>query len=910
MKIKVTIGLYVILAFCLFFILWKQGFIAAVLATSNGLSCNAPTGDLQTFYWTCTGTLTQKWEYYVWFCPDQNTSDNPGWCDANTDKNKYPKGGQSIAWEQNPKDVPSSFTKTYGIPQNGTCGCVQADVGTPEGGTGTAGGNLHCAASKCCTNTCASSGSGPGIVLQNPANNTLFNTPQPYTVNFNWAASGGACGGNNCNGNVCQTDSFINYTIYVQGTNNNYFTSQGMGSQTNYSLSLNRGIYQWWVSATGSCSGSRNSTANSFTIDQLPGLGGNITSNGLCTVNGTTYPASAGFTGILPLTAQASGQGGGINNPLQVTINYQDPDGADDVDYMGIWVSRNNAAATPPVDTKTANAGRGMLHNNAGNYALAPYASGEAGFALGSGEAVCTIAGKNQQETTNNGKNCRIDNLRADAVAYAYPRTVSKAGNTISVAWDVGLVSPAKFDGTLAVYGYMRDKQNRPTAWTLLGNWKADLTRPASVSTLTVKSPTTFTVNYSTADPNLLPGTNLKKCKATQIGVNPPIKITRTAPAPAGGNVSFNVAGDQFTPCIDNDNGLISYQTNTTPFNSNVDFTYSSTDKACNTGTSAPAGLLLINPWLMTTNGDTYSAQGYTPNPLIQIPAIKDPAIDEGVGTTSPRFLTAENGQTPYLSTYGYLDNAGINIPRSSANGFTVLGYKDDNGQPKASSNFTNWYDFLESRVNENIPAARVKNLPFGSYVSKNISTILGIPANGPVGATVDLRVVVAKVSGDLSLQDITCDAKTIFLISGNLTLNPEFNLTEPTSGAQAIKTVPGNINGCLFIVKNKTTVTAGGKKIPPATDQAAYDLVKAFIITDSFESSTDADNNGLQVRGGVITNKNNTFKRDIGIVLNQTAPSEILRYDGGRYIYVFGKILTDTIDFNVREVPFTETAK
>ena len=823
---------------------------------------------------------------------------------------------QSVGSDWKCESNPTFVYGSESINTGQTCGGQQLDVcdGDCSGCQGGPGGRLRdfivYRDTNCCVNSCAGGGGGPNVNLVAPADNTFFNSASPLTVSFSWNGSGGSCGGNTCDGTCHSDNGSYGYTFQLQGDNNPYNISIAKGLATSDSEILNKGIYKWRIIATGFCSGTRTTGWRYFTIDQLPGLNGNITSNSLCTINGSTYPASAGYTGILPIVAQSSGQGGGINNPLQVTINYLDPDGGDDIDYMGIWVSRNDAAATPPADAKTANAGRGMLHNIGGNYALAPYASAEVGFAQGSGQAVCTIAGKNQQETSSAGKDCRIDSLRADAVAYAYPRTINKAGNTISVGWDVGLVSPAKFDGNIVVYGYMRDKQNRQTAWSLLGNWKADLTRPASSSTLTIKSPTTFDVNYSTSDINLLPGTNQKKCKATQIGVNPPIKITRTAPAPSGGNVSFNVAGDQFSPCIDNDSGLISYQTNTTPFNSNVDFTYSSTDKACNTGTSAPAGLLLINPWLMTTDGDTYSAQGYTPNPLIQIPAIKDPAIDEGIGATSPRFLTPENGQTPYLSTYGYIDNVGISIPRTSTDGFSVLGYKDENGKPRSSTNVSNWYDFLESRIHENVPAARIKNLAAGSYTSQNTSAITGIPANGPAGTTVDQRVVVAKITGDLALQNVTCDTKTIFLITGNLNINPEFNLTEPTAGAQAIKTVPSNINGCLFIVKNKTTVTAGSKKIPPASNQAAYDLVKAFIITDSFESSADADNNGLQIRGGVITNQNNSFKRDIGIVLNQTAPSEIFRYDGGRYIYVFGKILTNTIDFNVREVPFTETAK
>jgi hypothetical protein len=758
-----------------------------------------------------------------------------------------------------------------------------------------------------CSNTCTPGGWGPNLSLFGPADYTFYNAAGPFPVGFNYGASAGSCGGDTCNG-TCRGDSSVTYQITIAGNspNTSYYQSYYKGFANFHTEFLNKGVYQWWVTAYGSCSGQRTSGIRHFTIDRLPGLGGSIVSNQLCTFNGTTYPATAGYTGILPALASQSGLTGGINNPLKMSVTYVDPDGADDIDYMEIWVSRNGVG---PANGNTGSAGRGNLHNYPWGYYLAPYASGESYFSQGSQLADCTTPYGAGQTT------CYTSAPPSNYIAYAYPNTINKSGNQITVQWDVGLMSAAKFDGNLVVYAQMIDKQNIGTGWAYLGAWKADVTRPVSTANLTIKSPLTFDVNYTTFDAAPLAGASLKKCTATSIGIAPPIVITRTAPAPAGGTASFGFVGATSQPCIDNQTGLISYQSNATPFNSSIDFSFSQADYGCNVGTSAPASLLLINPWLMTTDGDTYSKLGYSPNPLIQIAAINDPSIDEGlVGGTgvvsSPRFFTTMNGKTPYLSTYGYLDNVGIGVPRSSTNGLNILPYPDQNGVPKPSSNFTNWYDFLESRINTNVPAARIKVLAPGIYGPIATSTLTATAVNGPAGPTVDQRVVVEKVSGDLTLKSITCDTKTIFLITGNLQIEPELLISEPTAGAAAIVNVPSNMNGCLFIVKNKTTVGIGTNKVPPASNQAIYDQVRSFIITDKFESSVDATNNGLQIRGGVITNQNNTFKRDIGIVLNQTAPSEIFRYDGGRYIYIFGKILTDTIDFSIKEVPFIETSK
>ncbi len=762
-----------------------------------------------------------------------------------------------------------------------------------------------------CSNTCTPGGWGPNLSLYSPADYQFYNAASPYPVSFSFGASGGSCGGDTCNG-TCRSDSSVTYQLTIAGNspNTSYYQTFYLGYSNFSTQYLNKGVYQWWVTAYGSCSGQRTSPIRHFTIDRLNGLGGSIISNQTCTYNGINYPATAGYTGILPALASQSGLTGGINNPLKINVTYTDFDGADDIDYMQIWVSRTGIA---PTDGNTGYAGRGNLHNMGWGYYIAPYANSESYWYAGSNIADCTTPYGAGQTT------CAPSSPPSNYVAYAYPNSVSKfspTSNSITVQWDVGLMYGPYYDGNISVYAQMIDKQNIGTGWAYLGAWKADLTRPISTANLTIKSPYTFDVNYTTSDAAPLPGASSKTCKATSIGIAPPITISRTAPAPAGGSVSFNFVGQQYSPsCIDTQTGLISYQSNATPFNSSIDFSFAQADYGCNVGTSAPASLLLINPWLMTTDGDTYSKLGYSPNPLIQIAAINDPSIDEGLPggpgvLSSPRFFTTMNGKTPYLSTYGYMDNVGINVPRSSVDGFNVTPYPDQNGVPKPSSNFTNWYDYLESRINTNVPAARIKVLAAGTYGPTATSTMTGVVANGPAGATVDQRVVVEKVTGNLVLRSITCDTKTIFLINGNLQLEPEFLISEPTVGAAAIVNVPTNMNGCIFIVKNQTTVGIGTNKVPPASNQAVYDQLRAFIITDSFISSADATNNGLQVRGGVITNQSNSFRRDIGIVLNQTAPSEIFRYDGGRYIYIFGKILTDTIDFSIKEVPFIETAK
>ena len=770
-----------------------------------------------------------------------------------------------------------------------------------------------------CTNTCPGSGGGPrNLALNTPAAGQVFTTV-PAFVNFGWSASAGACGGNNCTGS-CINDSFINYNITIQYENGgNWYTysSVNRGSWNFYSASFPADYYRWRVTAYGSCSGSTVSAWRYFRVDRPPSFTGSITSNQLC--NGNL--ASARYTGILPYIAQQTGQQGGINNPLTMTVTYTDNDGIADMRYLGIWLAENNATAPvslPPAAARTQYGAIGILRRDpaTGIIKMISFGPGSEINYPGnnSGQAICTIAGSNNQTTTG----CKVNSLPGNAVAYAYPKTITPSGNSIIIQWELGLIGATQFNGNLLIYGYVDDIQQVPYGWTsLLGwNWKGDLTRPVSTNTLSLTSANTFNINYTATDNNAILAYS-KTCKATQV-TTPPVTITRTSPA--GGSVTFNSVSATPVPCIDNLTGNIGYSVNASAVDNVVEFSLTATDVACNAGSGAPAVLRLLSPWLMTTNGDTYSKNGYSPNPLINIATIVDSAIDEGLSsvpslsTLPPRNLGIVNNKAPYLSDYAYIDAISTSVARSSRRNLNVLSYNDLNGTPRPSTGKATWYDFLLDKIDTNIPAStgRRKTLTPGaygttasdSYLTSALNTTgIGLVPNGPAGTTVESRVVAVQVNGDLVLRRMICDSKLIFVINGNLAIDPDFKIIE--SGVLANST---NMNGCLFIVKGVTTIGTGRNKTPAGSSNAQYDLVNTFIITDSFQAIGDANKDGLQVRGGVITNQNNTFSRDLGVVLNQNAPSEIFRYDGGRYIYIFGNLLSSSIDFSVREKAFVET--
>ena len=89
------------------------------------------------------------------------------------------------------------------------------------------------------------------------------------------------------------------------------------------------------------------------------------------------------------------------------------------------------------------------------------------------------------------------------------------------------------------------------------------------------------------------------------------------------------------------------------------------------------------------------------------------------------------------------------------------------------------------------------------------------------------------------------------------------------------------------------------------------YDIINAFLITDSFIDYNDTslsspyNTEGLLIKGGLIT-RTNSFSRSV-ITKTFSSPSELIVYDS-RYIALFGKLLDEPIDFTLQEKVFLET--
>ncbi len=193
----------------------------------------------------------------------------------------------------------------------------------------------------------------------------------------------------------------------------------------------------------------------------------------------------------------------------------------------------------------------------------------------------------------------------------------------------------------------------------------------------------------------------------------------------------------------------------------------------------------------------------------------------------------------------------------------------------------------------------KVKNLRF-QYLTNTTADVVKL-TNPNVSVTsvsdipgTDANKVNIIMLGASAISIDNCDRKTIFVIDGDLQIDPNLIVTN-------------NNNGCLFVVRGKTTVTAGNNlgstNIPPLTN---YDQLNAYFITGLFETTPDSLGDGLYIWGGVVETADSAsgqigFNRDIGVSRNEFSPSEVIEYDP-RYLYIYGDLLSYSFGYNIRE--------
>lgn len=586
-------------------------------------------------------------------------------------------------------------------------------------------------------------------------------------------------------------------------------------------------------------------------INNPPQASGSIVSNQVCQPSGST-----GWSGVSQ------------NNPLHIRAIYEETD-INQLDMLSVWVGNGN---NPDNDLLAGAYGRVQRQGN-NNYRLVyKTSSGDqsVGLTLNDGFAICTIYSENRQQF------CDLDNpLPNNTSSYLEPISISESGNSVTVDWNVKMLSSVIFreDQNLNYFVKARDNLGSETSWLDQADWRVDLVNPQLNGSSSFTNGNFFDINFNYQDQGSSGIHIAKSCAA--IGLNDPEFITLEDQNRTQSFTFTQVNPLKPSPCFTNNLNETYYLEQNTSLNGNLEFTLSVDDSACNNTTEVFA-LNIPKPWLMTQAGDIYTNQHQLilPSNLIS-------------GTNG-----LFDGITPRLTTYFDLQASqfGGSPINASKHNFNAVNYQDLNTYPLRSSSVT-WYDYLVDQINSKVATDHIFDRTLQSIVASNTST-------QALTNNITNEVTVVTFDSVTFNRNINCNTKTIFLVN-NLTIQPNFN-------------VSANNRGCIFIAKN-TTIGLGSDLNSDDT-VTYYDAVNAFIITNQFNTlaNTATNRDGLLITGGVIANTSDTaatsiFSRDLQLARNQYAPSEVISYDGARYIHLFAEIFRYDNTSSIREIKFIE---
>ncbi len=144
------------------------------------------------------------------------------------------------------------------------------------------------------------------------------------------------------------------------------------------------------------------------------------------------------------------------------------------------------------------------------------------------------------------------------------------------------------------------------------------------------------------------------------------------------------------------------------------------------------------------------------------------------------------------------------------------------------------------------------------------------------IGAALSGDDGIYYVSDGATLSDgDTCDGSKVIFVAGDLNVEPQFNVNYDADDA------------CLFVVSGGVDFLLTGHD---GADPADPDVVNAAFIVDGTFNVPDDNDDRLEIKGFVIANEV-SFGRDLGFDWNTEYPAEYIEYDP-RYLYLLRNML------------------
>jgi hypothetical protein len=297
----------------------------------------------------------------------------------------------------------------------------------------------------------------------------------------------------------------------------------------------------------------------------------------------------------------------------------------------------------------------------------------------------------------------------------------------------------------------------------------------------------------------------------------------------------------------------------------------------------------VIDPpgYLVTQGGDTYLKSGFTM-----------PTYIKYINSTNPT-AAQYKCESEYLFSYTFATPSSLG--RCSKNKYEKT--KTATGSPYIDQN--------DKYINyDNLRTSTLEKAKITSDVRVSTGLEYGYLPLNPFKIT-ERRVV--TINSDATLNPGNqCDVRTIFFINGNLTIRPPFTINQYTGPT-------GKDRGCMFII-NGDLIIEGGGTFPTANQ---FDLIHGFFILTKADSQIISAQDGhtgfdrIKIIGGIVmkstANIQDVHRKSLGLTTAPYSlyfpPSEIIIYDGARYISIFGDLFVDEgALLNINETPFINT--
>jgi hypothetical protein len=298
------------------------------------------------------------------------------------------------------------------------------------------------------------------------------------------------------------------------------------------------------------------------------------------------------------------------------------------------------------------------------------------------------------------------------------------------------------------------------------------------------------------------------------------------------------------------------------------------------------------------TEGVIYNYSTYDFDDMTIVLGIKNDEPPKGFLETQKGFsyIGGNNNQPDFSTLRSFSTNVfasknaiGTQVPSCAGTLCSSLRYLTfDYADANTLATGLTWYSYLKNPLLNNVDLNKIER------------TSTSYSAVSPSLLSDKTNLVV--VNGDFSATG-QCSKTNVFLISGNLTITPNFTVAANPKDA------------CLFIVGGTTRVLQSASPTivcaslttnNSANVPSLRDSVDAFIITKNF--TTDASSRQLLIKGGLVTDTFIGGAKGLNRNVNTqncrypNLASERIDYEGARYVKNFGNVLNEPMFISVFE--------